>query len=225
MSWPYLHVLLNHFPIVLTVIGALATFLGLMQQRRGTWVYALTTLTLAGVSVYPAWATGQRASRMLRGAWYIVPESVHRHSQAADIALWTIGATGLVSLIALITVVRTREAVSPAAFFRVLVGLLSVVSIGVVAYTGYLGGEIVVQSPILSSPTPPAALPAVTPGATIPAQTGAATGALPAPPGTTQPAPTTTQPVTLPAATPQPANTVPAPTTANPAAGTTAPHP
>ena len=48
-----------------------------------------------------------------------------------------------------------REAVSPAAFFRVLVGLLSVVSIGVVAYTGYLGGEIVVQSPILSSPTPP----------------------------------------------------------------------
>ena len=155
MTWPYLHALINHFPIVLVVIGALAVLLAAMVERRAIWMYALSTLTLAGLTIYPAWWTGDRANHVVRKAWYVVPDSIHTHSAAADITLWIVGVTGALALISLITLARTREALSPAKGFRVLVGLGALVSFCSVGYTAYLGGKIVIESPILTSPTPP----------------------------------------------------------------------
>jgi uncharacterized membrane protein len=189
MSWAYLHTLINHFPIVLTVIGALAVLLAATVERRAIWVYALSTLVLAGVTIYPAWLTGGRAAGMVRKAWYIAPGAIHAHSSAADITVWVVGVTGLIALIALITLVRVREALSPAKGFRILVELGALLSICAVGYTGYLGGQIVVESPVLKSPTPPV----------IPA-----------------PAPTT-NPATQPSSTPSTQQLPPAANPANPA--------
>ena len=155
MSWQYLHTLVNHFPIVLTVIGALAVLVAAMVPRRATWVYALSTLTLAGVTIYPAWWSGGRARHAVQNAWYIERGAIQAHSAAADITLWIVGVLGLFALLALITMIRTREAVSPARALRVIVGLGALISVCAVSYTGYLGGKIVVESPILASPTPP----------------------------------------------------------------------
>jgi uncharacterized membrane protein len=192
MSWPYLDTLVNHFPIVLTVIGALAVLVAAMLPRRATWVYALSTLTLAGVTIYPAWLSGGRASHAVHDAWYIQRGAIQTHSAAADVTVWIVGVVGLLALLALITMIRTREAVSPARALRVMVGLGALVSICAVSYTGYLGGKIVVESPILASPTPPVI--------TVPVP-----GATPAPANT------------LPPATAQPA----APDSAHPSAGPT----
>ena len=204
MSWPYLHTLVNHFPIVLTVIGALAVLVAAMVPRRGTWVYALSTLTLAGVAIYPAWLSGDRAGHAVRNAWYIERGAIQTHSAAADITLWIVGVVGLLALLALITMVRTREAVSPARALRIIVGLGALVSICAVSYTGYLGGRIVVESPILASPTPPV-IPVPVP-TTTPTTTPST---IPAP----VPAPPATQPVVPdsahPSATPTPQTTPP----------------
>src|SRR5665213_957244 len=79
-----------------------------------------------------------------------------------------------------------------------LVGLGALASICAVAYTGYLGGKIVIESPILASPTPPiipASLP-TTSSVQVPGQTMAQPGTLPAPVGTTQqPAPLPQAPI------------------------------
>ena len=189
MSWPYLHTLVNHFPIVLTVIGALAVLVAAMLPRRATWVYALSTLVLAGVAIYPAWLSGDRAGHAVRNAWYIERGVIQTHSAAADVTLWIVGIVGLLALLALVTMVRTREAVSPARALRVIVGLGALVSICAVSYTGYLGGKIVVESPILASPTPPVI--------TVPVPTGISTPATApatAPATTPAPAPATTPP-------------------------------
>ncbi|MEO7217218.1 MAG: hypothetical protein ABI026_03420 [Gemmatimonadaceae bacterium] len=158
MSWPYLHTLINHFPIVLTVIGAIAVLFASLIERRAIWVYSLSCLVLAGVTVYPAWASGHRAAGMVRKAWYIAPGVIRTHSSSADVTLWIVGVTALIALIALITLARTPQALSPAKGFRILVGLGALASIAAVSYTGYLGGRIVVESPILMAPTPPPAL-------------------------------------------------------------------
>ena len=200
MSWQSLHSLVNHFPIVLTVIGALAVLVAAMFERRAIWMYALSSLTLAGVTVYPAWVTGGRAANAVRHAWYIAPDAVHTHSEAADITLWIVAVTGLLALISLVTLTRTREATSPAKGFRLLVGLGALVSIGAVAYTGYLGGKVVIESPILASPTPPLiTTPLPAPGA-VPTAAGQAT----LQPGASQSSPAPTQPVV-----PQPQVAVP----------------
>lgn len=206
MSWPYIHTLINHFPIILATVGAIAVLAAAMFQRRAVWVYALVSLTLAGITVYPAWASGDKASHAVRNAWYIQRGAVHAHSSAADITLWVVGITGLLALISLITLARTREAVSPARILRVLVGLGALLSIGSIGYTGYLGGQIVVDSPILASPMPPLPLPAptitptitptVTPSLTPSTRPAAPTVVSPPPATPGQPAAPTTQPHT-----------------------------
>lgn len=70
MNWPYFHMIINHFPIILGVMGAAAAVLGLLVPRRGVWLYALASLTLAALSAYPAVFTGERAEHVLEEAWY-----------------------------------------------------------------------------------------------------------------------------------------------------------
>lgn len=217
MTWPYLHALINHFPIVLVVIGALAVLLAAMVERRAIWMYALSTLTLAGLTIYPAWWTGDRANHVVRKAWYVVPDSIHTHSAAADITLWIVGVTGALALISLITLARTREALSPAKGFRVLVGLGALVSFCAVGYTAYLGGKIVIESPILTSPTPPVIpasiqAPNSTPSTTVPLAPGTnPTSTTPAQTATPQPTQPQTQSQIPPK--PQPQTSVPKPQT------------
>ena len=164
MGWPSLHAIVNHFSIVLTVVGALAVLLAAIHERRGTWTYALVTLTLAGLTMYPASFTGEQAEHAVGKAWYIAPGAIDTHSAAADITLWIVLVTGVLALIALITLVRTPAATSPAKGFRVLVGLAAIVSVGAISYTGYLGGKVVIESPILQRSTPPVlTLPLTTP--------------------------------------------------------------
>lgn len=199
MSWPYLHTLVNHFPIVLTVVGALTIFLGLLIPRRGIWLYGLASLTLAGLLIYPAWLSGDKAGDMLHDAWYIQPGAIHRHSQAADITVWIVIVAGVLSLIAWLTVARMNEAVSPARWLRAVLGIVALVALCAVAYTGYLGGKIVVESPILGYPAAPAI-----PGVVQPAVVGGPPVTVTPNASTAQPAPTSPAIPTQPPPVPKP---------------------
>lgn len=189
-NWPYLHTLINHFPIVLTIVGTLALLLALVYPRRGLWLYTLGTLTLAGITVYPAWLSGDRAADVVHKAWYIQAGAIHQHAQAADITMWLILALGLASLVAWASIVRAREAFAPARWLRTTVAVLAVVGLVAVSYTGYRGGQIVVDSPILASPTPPVLAPTL--------------GTPAVPPITTQPATQPTAPLGQPMQAPLP---------------------
>lgn len=190
-SWPYLHTLANHFPIALTVVGTLAVLLALVYPRRGLWLYALGTLILAGITIYPAWLSGDKAANVVHNAWYIPAGAIHQHAQAADITLWVLLALGLAALVGWASIVRAREAFAPARWLRMVVAILSVVALGAVAYTGFRGGQIVVDSSILASPTPPMmpATPAASTPATQPATTPAPTQPMQIQTAPVQPAP------------------------------------
>ena len=187
MGWPTVHAIVNHFPIVLTVIGALAVLLAAMHERRGTWTYALVTLTLAGLTIYPASFTGEQAEHAVEKAWYIAPGAIDTHSAAADITLWIVLVTGVLALVALVTLLRTPAATSPAKGFRVLVGLGAIVSVCAVAYTGFLGGKVVIESPILQRATPPVLTPPGAASAAQPATSASPSPLVPAAPVSPQP--------------------------------------
>ena len=38
MNWPYIHTLINHFPIILTVVGCAVLLLALLTNRRAVWL-------------------------------------------------------------------------------------------------------------------------------------------------------------------------------------------
>ena len=152
MDWPYLHTLINHFPIVLSVVGFAVLVFAFFNKSRGAWLYAVATLTLAGLSVYPAYFTGDQAKDALRGAWYIVRASVHEHDQAAGFALTSLLIVGAASAYTWWYMVRRDRTGLPPKWLRITLIILAAWSLAVVTRTAYLGGKIVVDSPLLQHP-------------------------------------------------------------------------
>jgi hypothetical protein len=152
VNWPYVHTLINHFPIILTVVGTGVLLLALIVRRRGVWLYALATLTLAGLSVYPAFFTGDRAADAVRTTWYILKPMVEEHDDAAAFALGSLLLMGAVSAYAWWRMLRREVTALPPVWLRATVAVIAVWALSVVARTAYLGGQIVHDSPKLQTP-------------------------------------------------------------------------
>jgi uncharacterized membrane protein len=158
-SWPYIHTVINHFPIVLTVVGSVVLAAALILKRRGLWLYAVATLTMAGVMVYPAFFSGDKAAHELRDTWYIVRSAVKEHDQAAGFALASILLMGAVSAYAWWRTLRREVTGLPPVWLRVVVALLAAWGLSVITRTAYLGGQIVHESPRLEFPPPGVVVP------------------------------------------------------------------
>jgi hypothetical protein len=152
MNWPYVHTLINHFPIILMVVGTAVLILALIVRRRGLWLYALATLTLAGLSIYPAFFSGDQAADAVRNTWYIVRSMVEEHDAAAGYALVSVLIAGAAAAYTWWRMLRREVTGLPPVWLRVVVAVLAIWALSVVARTAYLGGQIVHESPKLQSP-------------------------------------------------------------------------
>jgi len=159
VNWPYTHTLINHFPIVLTVVGSAVLLLALFVRRRGLWLYALATLTLAGLSVYPVFFTGDEASDALRNTWYVVRAAVEEHDQSAGYALVCLLLLGVASAYAWWRMIRRDVMGLPPVWLRTVVAVLAAFGLSIVARTAYLGGKIIHDSPALQASPPNGAPP------------------------------------------------------------------
>ena len=158
MSWPYVHLLINHFPVVLSVAALSVAILALLLNRRGLWLTAMGALTAAGLFVYPVFFTGNEADQALNDPWYIHPGVIEAHDQAAGWALWAILIAGAFAAYSWWrSLKRPAEAIPGWMRAGVLVGALLAVS--VVARTAYLGGKITHDAPVLQLKEPPPGLP------------------------------------------------------------------
>jgi uncharacterized membrane protein len=165
LTWPYAHLLINHFPVVLTTMGLLAVLGAVLLRRRGLWLYAMGTLTVAGLSIYPVYFAGEQADDALRDPWYIQHGVIDAHDNAAGIAMAIILITGVVSAYGWWRALKRRDETIPA-WIRAAVFAGAVAGFASVAYTSFLGGKIIHEAPVLSLPAAPAGLP---PGLASPA--------------------------------------------------------
>ena len=152
MNWPYIHIVINHFPIILTIVGSAVLALALVVRQRGPWLYALATLTLAGASVYPVFFAGDKAADAVRTTWYIVRSSVEEHDASANYALVSGLLMGAVSAYAWWRMLRREVVGLPPVWLRVVVAIFAAFGLSVVVRTAYLGGQIVHESPRLQNP-------------------------------------------------------------------------
>lgn len=158
LTWPYVHITINHFPIVLTVIGALGAILAMIRRRRGIWIFTMATLTIAGLSVYPVYLSGDQADESLGDPWYIKSGVIDAHNAAANFALAFTLITGAICAYGWWRALRYRDEPIPRGI-RLAVLLGALMSVSTVARTAYLGGQIVHEAPVLQMKTAPAGLP------------------------------------------------------------------
>src|SRR5256886_16477673 len=96
MSWPYAHLLINHFPVVLSIAALAVTVLALILGRRGLWLTAMGALTAAGLFLYPVHFTGDKGGQTLNDSLYLKARTIRAHRQAARIAMGGILIAGAV---------------------------------------------------------------------------------------------------------------------------------
>ncbi len=158
-SWPYSHLLLNHFPVVLSVVGLGTTILALLIGRRGLWQAAMGALTIAGLFVYPVHFSGDKAEDALNDPWYIKAGAIEAHDKAAGIAMWVILAAGAFAAYCWWRSIKRPEERIPG-FIRAGVLVAALGAVGTVTYAAYLGGKIIHEAPVLQLQDAPAGLPA-----------------------------------------------------------------
>ena len=158
ISWPYAHLLINHFPVVLSVAALVVAILALLVQRRGLWLTSMGALTVAGLFVYPVHLTGMEADEALNDPWYVRPGVIESHEDAGTVAMYIILLVGAFAAYSWWRSLKRPADVMPA-WMRagILFGALAAVS--GVTYTAYLGGNIIHESPVLKLQQPPAGLP------------------------------------------------------------------
>ena len=139
MNYAHLHLLLNHFPIIGTIVGLglfLVSFFGKNDDLRRS-----SYLVFAGVALLsiPAFLSGFGAQLMIKGHDGVSDALLQRHEGAALLSVWFVLATGTLALIGLWQSQRTSHLPS----WNVLAVLLfSLLTVGLMARTGNTGGDI-----------------------------------------------------------------------------------
>jgi len=158
MSWPYAHLVINHFPVVLSISALAVIILALLLGRRGLWLTAMGALTAAGISIYPVFFTGKQADHALNDPWYIHPGTIDAHDKFATITLWMVLVVGVFAAYSWWRSLKRPAELIPG-WIRAGMVVGSLATVGTVAYTAYLGGKIIHEAPILQLQQPPPGLP------------------------------------------------------------------
>ena len=139
MDFPHLHLLLNHFPIIGTMVGAglfLISFLLRAEDVRRSSLIVFVAMALLAI---PAFITGVGAQEKMVADSSISNTLIQRHEGAAELAIWFMEITGALAAAALWRSIRKT---SPARWSKAAILVFSLATVGLMARTGNTGGEI-----------------------------------------------------------------------------------
>ena len=139
MNFVHIHLLLNHFPVIGSIIGFGLFLISLFRKnddlRRGSLIIFAAMALIA----IPAFASGKGAQLMLKDKPGISDAFMQRHEGAAMLALWFLEATGAFALAGLWQFYRRAHM---ARWNLPAVLILSLLTVGLMVRTGNTGGEI-----------------------------------------------------------------------------------
>jgi len=139
LDWTHLHLMINHVPVIgLAVPIAFLLIDRLRKNRKLEWL-SLQMFVVFAVLTIPVYLTGSPASHKMREMPGISLEIIHRHSNAADFAFWTLEGLGALSLWALYKF-RSSATVPPRLTAALLA--LALTALGLMIWTASLGGKI-----------------------------------------------------------------------------------
>jgi uncharacterized membrane protein len=139
MSQVHLHLLITHLPIFGSIIGALVLGYGLWTRSNQTKNAAYFIFIISGIGAGIAYLTGEGAEEAVEEMPGVAESIIKLHESAALYALISLVSLGIVSVAALL-VNRFKPSLVKSTSIVVLV--LSLLSFGLVARAGYLGGQI-----------------------------------------------------------------------------------
>jgi uncharacterized membrane protein len=139
MSTTHFHMLLNHFPVIGTLIGSGLLLWGIIKNQDNIKSIAAVVLALMAIIAIPVYLTGEPAEETVEELAGIAKSMIGLHEDAATIAIWLMGITGIISLAALLFAWQKRKMANTV---FIISFVLSALCFAAMARTGYYGGQI-----------------------------------------------------------------------------------
>ncbi len=139
MNQTHIHLLITHLPIFGSILGALVLAHGIWTKSNQTKIAAYNLFIISAIGAGISYLTGEAAEETVENLPGVLEATMEAHEDFAVYALISLITLGVASLIGLFLTLRKSELTRTAATVILFISLLS---FGLVARTGYLGGQI-----------------------------------------------------------------------------------
>ena len=139
MNDAHLHMVVNHFPIIGTILGAGILLTGILFKNNTVKNVAYVLFVVAAVFAAVSMATGEGAEEMVEGMPTVGHDIIHEHEEIAEKLALSLYVLGVVSLFGLYANIKK---ISQAKLAAILTLVISVIAIYFAQLTGTTGGEI-----------------------------------------------------------------------------------
>ena len=139
MNSAHLHLIITHLPIFGSILGAFVLGYGVLSKSNQTKNGAYLVFVICAIGAGIAYFTGEGAEDAVENIPGVSESIIHQHEDFAMYALISMIALGVVSLVSLFLTYKRNPLAKHAA---IVVLFVSLISFGLVAWTGYLGGQI-----------------------------------------------------------------------------------
>ena len=139
MTQTHIHLLITHLPIFGSILGAIVLAYGIWSKSNETKVAAYILLVISSIEAGIAYLTGEAAEETVEKIQGVVESTIKSHEEFALFALISLIILGIASIFGLFLTLRKSKLITTTAF---VILAISLISFGLVARTGYLGGQI-----------------------------------------------------------------------------------
>lgn len=139
MNQTHIHLLITHLPIFGSILGGLVLAQGLWTKSNQTKIASYTIFIISSIGAGIAYLTGEAAEETVENIQGVVEASIKQHEEFALFALISLIILGVASILGLFLTLKKSPLTRTVAF---IILLISLISFGLVARTGFLGGQI-----------------------------------------------------------------------------------
>jgi uncharacterized membrane protein len=140
MDLTYLHLILNHIPVIGVIIGFLILAWATLRGYEEVKNTGLVVLVLTALVAIPVYLTGEPAEEVVEHLPGVSEQIIELHEGAALYSLILVIVSGALALLALVAKRFLSAKVSVVAVYACLV--FSLIAAASLAYTANLGGQI-----------------------------------------------------------------------------------
>ena len=139
MNQTHIHLIITHLPIFGSIFGGMVLAYGLLTKSKQTLIAGYILLIISALGAGIAYLTGEEAEEVVEKIPGIIKNAISQHEDSALIALILLILLGLSSIFGIYFVLKQSVLSFKIAFLTLVISLIS---FGVISYTGYLGGKI-----------------------------------------------------------------------------------
>jgi hypothetical protein len=139
MNGAHFHLLVNHIPIIGSIIGMLILMVGLVIKNITVKQTGLCTLIFAALSTSVVLFSGDPAADAVKGLPGVSESMIEHHEDIAYSSLWVVIPMGLSAALAFYSLLKKEKSGNT---LTLVTFFLSLIVMGMMAWVGLTGGEI-----------------------------------------------------------------------------------